>query len=170
MLVFMATNAGVPHGDSFVTYTATFLRNSRCGEPSCIDQSKAHLVGAPPKTLEYALAIPGLVVIRARIDIGEPEAKCVVKEDGELACRRGDSLGFPDSGRETAVERTECGLVFPIFTATMRSTTVTPLENRRVFELSTFPLEIVLPGARVSQDVKCFAVGHLLMSSPHSAI
>ena len=37
-----------------------------------------------------------------------------------------------------------------------------------VLELSTRPPETLLAGDRVSHDVKCFAVGHLLMSSPHS--
>ena len=34
--------------------------------------------------------------------------------------------------------------------------------------LSTFPPDILLPGANVSQEVKCFSVGHRLMSMPHS--
>ena len=35
-------------------------------------------------------------------------------------------------------------------------------------EESTLPPEILLPGARHSQDVKCLAVGHAFRSVPHS--
>ena len=38
----------------------------------------------------------------------------------------------------------------------------------RVLEESTLPPEILLPGARHSQDVKCLAVGHAFESVPHS--
>ena len=44
------------------------------------------------------------------------------------------------------------------------------LDDRRVLELSRRPPEILLPGARLNHDVKCFAVGHFRMSSPHSAM
>lgn len=35
-------------------------------------------------------------------------------------------------------------------------------------EDSTLPPEILLPGARQSQEVKCLALGHALRSVPHS--
>ena len=57
-----------------------------------------------------------------------------------------------------------------MFTAAIRRSTAARLADRRVLELSTRPPEILLPGARLSHDVKCLAVGHLLMSSPHSAM
>ena len=38
--------------------------------------------------------------------------------------------------------------------------------EHRVLVFSTLPPDILLPGAKVSQDVKCFAVGHRLMSMP----
>ena len=46
---------------------------------------------------------------------------------------------------------------------------VDDIEERRVFELSRRPPEILFPGAKLNQDVKCLAVGHFRMSSPHSA-
>ena len=42
--------------------------------------------------------------------------------------------------------------------------------GRLVWELSRRPPEILFLGASVSQDVKCFSVGHRLMSVPISAI
>lgn len=54
-------------------------------------------------------------------------------------------------------------------TAASRSRTVARFAERRVFELRTFPPETLLPGASVSQDVKCFAVLYRVMSDPHSA-
>jgi hypothetical protein len=44
------------------------------------------------------------------------------------------------------------------------------LPERRVRDESTFPPEILLLGAKQSQEVKCFALGHAERSSPHSAI
>ena len=40
----------------------------------------------------------------------------------------------------------------------------------RVCADSTLPPLILQPGDNVSQEVKCFAVGHRLRSVPHSAI
>src|SRR3954452_15034894 len=56
-----------------------------------------------------------------------------------------------------------------MLTAATRRSAAARLEERRVFELSTRPPEILLPGARQSHDAKCLAVGHFVMSSPHSA-
>src|SRR5262245_22671751 len=55
-----------------------------------------------------------------------------------------------------------------MLTAAMRRSAAARLDDRRVFELSRSPPEILLPGARHSHDVKCFALGHFRMSSPHS--
>ncbi len=60
-------------------------------------------------------------------------------------------------------------LVLPTETAARRSKTAARFADRRVRELSTLPPEILLPGASVNQDVKCFTVGHRAMSVPHSA-
>ena len=57
----------------------------------------------------------------------------------------------------------------PALTAALRSSTAARLAVRLVEELSDRPPETLLPGAKPSQEVKCLAVGHLLMSSPHSA-
>jgi hypothetical protein len=54
-------------------------------------------------------------------------------------------------------------------TAAIRRSAAARFADRRVFELSGRPPEILFPGAKVSQDVKCLTVGHFLMSSPHSA-
>jgi len=59
--------------------------------------------------------------------------------------------------------------VFPTLTAAIRSSAAARFADRRVLELSKRPPEILLPGAKLNQDVKCLAEGHLLMSSPHSA-
>jgi hypothetical protein len=44
-------------------------------------------------------------------------------------------------------------------TATILSSAAARFEDRRVFELSRRPPEILFPGAKHSQDVKCLAVG-----------
>jgi hypothetical protein len=56
-----------------------------------------------------------------------------------------------------------------MFTAAIRSRAAARLAERRVLELSSRPPDTLFPGARLSQEVKWLAVGHLLMSSPHSA-
>ena len=43
----------------------------------------------------------------------------------------------------------------------MRSNAVARFDDRRVLELRRRPPEILLPGAKLSHDVKCLAVGHL---------
>jgi hypothetical protein len=50
----------------------------------------------------------------------------------------------------------------------IRAGAAAQLEDLRVREESTLPPEILLPGARHSQDVKCLAVGHAFRSVPHS--
>src|SRR5258708_12933392 len=52
--------------------------------------------------------------------------------------------------------------------AATRKSAADRLEDLRVREESTLPPEILLPGARHSQEVKCLAVGHALKSVPHS--
>src|ERR1700685_3262053 len=52
--------------------------------------------------------------------------------------------------------------------AANRSSAAARLDDLRVREESTLPPEILLPGARHSQDVKCLAVGHAFKSVPHS--
>ena len=46
----------------------------------------------------------------------------------------------------------------------IRAGAAAQLEDLRVLEESTLPPEILLPGARHSQDVKCLAVGHAFRS------
>src|SRR5713101_6514672 len=58
--------------------------------------------------------------------------------------------------------------VRPTETAAKRRSVAARFVDRRVRELSTLPPEILLPGASVSHDVKCFAVGQRVMSVPHS--
>jgi len=41
-------------------------------------------------------------------------------------------------------------------------------DEHRVLVLSTLPPDILLLGDNVSQEVKCFSVGHRLMFVPHS--
>src|SRR4051794_13466276 len=54
--------------------------------------------------------------------------------------------------------------------AASRSNAAARLDDLRVREDSTLPPEILLPGARQSQEVKCLALGHALKSVPHSPI
>src|SRR6476619_7701463 len=52
--------------------------------------------------------------------------------------------------------------------AASRNSAAARLEDLRVREESTLPPEILLPGAKHSQEVKCLAVGHAFRSVPHS--
>src|SRR2546421_7775230 len=52
--------------------------------------------------------------------------------------------------------------------AASRNSAAARLDDLRVREESTLPPEILLPGARHSQEVKCLALGHALKSVPHS--
>src|SRR6266850_38250 len=52
--------------------------------------------------------------------------------------------------------------------AASRNSAAARLDDLRVREESTLPPEILLPGARHSQEVKCLAVGHAFRSLPHS--
>ena len=58
--------------------------------------------------------------------------------------------------------------VWPTFIADNRKIAAARFAERRVLVFSTLPPDILLPGAKVSQDVKCFSVGHRRMSIPHS--
>src|SRR4030081_460652 len=52
--------------------------------------------------------------------------------------------------------------------AASRNSAAARLDDLRVREDSTLPPEILLPGARHSQEVKCLALGHAFRSVPHS--
>src|SRR5260370_38351621 len=52
--------------------------------------------------------------------------------------------------------------------APSRNSAAARLNDLRVREESTLPPEILLPGAKHSQELKCLAVGHALRSVPHS--
>src|SRR5438270_12899465 len=52
--------------------------------------------------------------------------------------------------------------------AASRNSAAARLDDLRVREESTLPPEILLPGARHSQEVKCLALGHAFRSVPHS--
>src|ERR1700721_4083274 len=52
--------------------------------------------------------------------------------------------------------------------AANRNSAAARLDDLRVREESTWPPEILLPGAKQSHEVKCLAVGHALRSVPHS--
>src|ERR687888_2745552 len=58
--------------------------------------------------------------------------------------------------------------VWPTCIADNRKIAAARCAERRVLVFSILPPDILLPGAKVSQDVKCFSVGHRLMSMPHS--
>ncbi len=57
----------------------------------------------------------------------------------------------------------------PTLDAARRNCDAKRLELLRVRAESTFPPLILHPGDRHNHDAKCFSVGHLLMSVPHSA-
>ena len=53
--------------------------------------------------------------------------------------------------------------------AASRKSAAARLEDRRVRDDSNLPPDILLPGARQSQEVKCFALFQARRSVPHSA-
>ena len=60
--------------------------------------------------------------------------------------------------------------VRPMVTAASRRSAEARLPQRRVRDERILPPEILLLGAKPSQEVKCFALGQAERSSPHSAI
>src|ERR1700712_4631662 len=52
--------------------------------------------------------------------------------------------------------------------AARRNKAAARLDDRRVFDESSLPPDILLPGARHNHDVKCLALGHAARSVPHS--
>lgn len=122
-------------------------------------------------TLEIVDDAPSVAVFVVRgagIGVGQAEAQGVVEEDRELARRRGHDLGLADAGGEPAIEGAKGRLGAANTYGARRSSVAARLAERRLFELSSRPPETLLPGARHNHDAKCLAVGHLLMSSPHS--
>src|SRR4051795_8699768 len=96
-------------------------------------------------------------------------AEHVVEEDRDLARRCGDRLGLADAGRQTAVEGAQRRRRAPDGRRCQsRSSAAARLPERRVRADSTLPPEILLWGARLSQEVKCLALGHAARLVPHS--
>ena len=60
--------------------------------------------------------------------------------------------------------------VRPTLTAASRRCAEARLSQRRVRDERILPSEILLLGAKPSQEVKCFALGQAERSSPHSAM
>src|ERR1019366_8056428 len=58
--------------------------------------------------------------------------------------------------------------VRPMVTAANRRSDAARLPDRLVLDDKTLPPDILLLGAKQSQEVKCFALGHAERSSPHS--
>src|SRR6202034_4296807 len=56
----------------------------------------------------------------------------------------------------------------PMLVAANRNNAAARLDDLRVREERTLPPEILFPGARHSQEVKCLAVGHALRSTPRT--
>ncbi len=139
---------------------ATFLRNST--RLWNFDKSEPESSGAPLKVLDGPTLVAFLIIASAGIGICQAESKCTVEEDRELSGRGRHGLCFSRTRGKAPVEGAECRL------GLARVDGGDP-HDRRVFELSTRPPEILLPGANVNHDVKCFAVGHFFISSPHSA-
>src|SRR6059058_6048202 len=104
---------------------------------------------------------PGVLVVQAVLERA-------VDEDRELAGGRGDGFGLADPVGQASIERAQRRLGASRFMAAMRKIAAARLAEGCVFELRSRPPEILLWGARVSQDVKCFSVGQRLMSVPIS--
>lgn len=113
--------------------------------------------------------MPLVVGCRAGIAIRHPKAKRIVEQNGDLACSCRNRLLLADAGRQPSIECPEAVSVRPRVMAASRSKAAARLEDRRVRDDSSLPPEILLPGARQSQEVKCFALGHAIRSVPHSA-
>jgi hypothetical protein len=91
----------------------------------------------------------------------------VVEQYSNLARRGGDGLGLSDPRRKPPVEGPERGVGPPNGYGRKPAAT---LPERFVRDDSTLPPEILLFGARPSQEVKCLALGQAERLSPHSAI
>ena len=121
--------------------------------------------------VDHPRAIARLVVRRTGVNVLHSVTYGVVEQHGDLARRGGHRLGLADASREPPVERAQRG-VGPSnsYTAARRRSAAARLPQRRVLDDSTFPPEILLLGAKPSQEVKCFALAQAERSSPHSAI
>src|SRR6476619_1027347 len=90
--------------------TNRFLRN---GDAWCWlrgVENKPERLGAPMQILDHALAVPGLVERRTRIDVLHSMAHGVIEQNCDLARRGGHRLGFADARREPPVERAQGGV------------------------------------------------------------
>ena len=95
----------------------------------------------------------------------------VVEQHGDLSGRGGDRLGFADRAPTTDDRmRPSAVSLRPTVVAASRNNAAARLADRRVRDDSTLPPDILLLGARQSQEVKCFAVGQAVRSVPHSPI
>src|SRR5438093_7732390 len=113
-----------------------------------------------------------LLIVRGGpgITVTEGARQRAVDQDGELAGGRGDGLRFPDAEREASIKAPRAVCVLPTASAARRSAAAARLADGCVRDPSRRPPEILLFGARVSHEVKCFSVGHRAMSVPISAM
>jgi hypothetical protein len=124
--------------------------------------STAHEIG------DDAALVPAVVVVLPAVDVFGAEAEHAVDEARELMGSGGDGLGGAEAGFQSAVEG-PADLLWYRELAARRSAAATRLAERLVRPLSFLPPETLLPGERLSQEAKCFSVGHRVMSSPISA-
>ena len=115
--------------------------------------------------MDQPLAVACLVERRAWIDVLHSVTYSVIEQDCDLARRGRHRLGLANARRKPPVECAQRG-VGPSNGYGSKAR----LPQRRVRGESTFPPEILLLGAKHSQEVKCFALGQAERSSPHSAM
>ena len=150
---------------------AYLLRNYRLNDVArlSVDESETEVSGALGQAAHGTGAILSVVGGGPGVLIDEPILESAVDENGELSSGGGDGFGFTDAIGETSIVGAESGLCTPEAECAMRRMPAARFAEGCVFELRSRPPEILLLGARVSQEVKCFSVGHRFISVPISA-
>ena len=120
------------------------------------------------KVAQHTRALFSVIVGGTGIPIDQFAFQGVIDEDREFTRGGGDRLGFVEACGQTAIERAKRVDVRPRVIAAMRRIAAARLADGWVRELISRPPVILLRGASVSQDVKCWSVGQRLMSVPIS--
>jgi len=120
--------------------------------------------------MDQPLAVACLVERRAWIDVLHSVTYSVIEQDCDLARRGRHRLGLANARREPPVECAQRGVGPSNGYGSKAQERSGPAAATACSDESTLPPEILLLGAKHSQEVKCFALGQAERSSPHSAV
>ena len=125
-----------------------FLRNSHISLWWLFAQILAKCFGATFEVPEDASAISVFVMRCAGIFVGHAVSQGIVKQNSDLAGRRSDRFGLARPCCQSSINSTASGIAEP-----NRKRAAARLEDLCVREDRALPQDILLPGARQSNDV-----------------